>query len=104
MARYRRTNSILYVSISWIERRLMKITTTTGSVYHIEDGLCNKFSKDGERVDTFKVWTMKPVPNDVVVMSQLYDLPTGEPEIGKRLYLSSRSGWWLSTQVVSIEE
>jgi hypothetical protein len=47
---------------------------------------------------------MKPVPDEVIEMSQLYLLPEGKPEVGKRLYVSSRYSWWLSTQVVSIEK
>jgi len=82
----------------------MKVKTVSGSTYEFEDSLCTKFNKDGDRVDTFKFWSMKPVPDDVIVMAQLYELPEGKPEIGKRLYLSNRNSWWLSTQVVSIEE
>jgi hypothetical protein len=83
----------------------MKITTETGSVYEIDDRLiCRKYDKNGVGIDSFKVWYMKSVPDDVLTMSELYDLPKGDPEVGKRLYLGGRDSWWLSTRVVKIEE
>jgi hypothetical protein len=82
----------------------MRVKTISGSIYEFKDSLCTKFNKEGEIVDSFKFWSMKPVPDEVIEMSQLYLLPEGKPEVGKRLYVSSRYSWWLSTQVVSIEK
>jgi hypothetical protein len=82
----------------------MKITTETGSVYEIDDhGICRKYDKSGECIDSFKVWYMVPVPNEVVSVKEIYDLPKGDPEIGKRLYIGGKDSWWVSTRVVSIE-
>lgn len=84
----------------------MKITTESGSVYEIKDGLCNKYDSTGERIDAFKVWYMKVVPDWVTTAKEIYDLPDDtrrEPEIGKRLYLGGKDTWWISTKVVSIE-
>ena len=82
----------------------MKITTETGSVYEIDEhGLCRKYDASGDHIDTFKVWYMVPVPNEVVSAKEIYDLPKGDPEIGKRLYIGGRDNWWVSTKVISIE-
>lgn len=81
----------------------MRITTETGSVYEIDDGLCIKKNAEGERIDAFKVWVMKPVPDDITTWEEIHDLPQGEPEVGKRLYLAGRDVFWISTQVVSVK-
>lgn len=82
----------------------MKITTETGSVYEIDEhGICRKYDASGECIDAFRAWYMAPVPNEVVSVEEVYDLPKGDPEVGKRLYIGGRDSWWVSTKVVSIE-
>lgn len=81
----------------------MKVTTETGSVYSIEHNLCTKVDKNGLRVDQFKVWIMKPVPDYVTTWEEIRELPEGEPVVGQRLYLSGREGWWISTRIVKVE-
>lgn len=80
----------------------MKITTESGSVYEIKKNLCRKYSKDGDLIDTFKIFYMKAVPSDISSLAQIYELPTSKPEVGKRLYLGNAHSFWLSTVVVSI--
>jgi hypothetical protein len=83
----------------------MKITTETGSVYEINDGrVCHKFNKEGIVIDAFKVFYMRVVPDGVLSMKEVYELPEGDPEVGKRLYLGGKDSWWFSTRVVKIEK
>jgi hypothetical protein len=84
---------------------MLTITTETGSVYTVDYlNICEKRDKDNNWIDTFKVLTMKPVGDWVTNLNDLLELPNGNPEIGKRLYLGGRDTWWISTKVVSIEE
>ena len=82
----------------------MRITTESGSVYEIKDGICKKYNPQGVGVDAYKVYVMKAVPSSVLTIGEIYDLPESQPEIGKRLYTSGKGSWWISTRVVSIEE
>lgn len=82
----------------------MKITTKTGAVYTINDhGILQKTTPEGDIVSTYKIFSMKAVPNDVDSWDAVHALPEGNPEIGKRLYTAGREDHWLSTEVVSIE-
>ena len=82
----------------------MKITTESGSVYEIDErGIMTKYNAEGRGIDAWKIWQMKAVPTDVKDMKEVWDLPHGEPEIGKLLYVGGKDGWWLSTPVVRIE-
>lgn len=83
----------------------MKIHTESGSTYELIDNLCRKHNAEGTVIDTFKVYFMKAVPTSgISTMEEVFDLPTSEPEVGKRLYLGGRDSWWLSTEVVRIEK
>jgi hypothetical protein len=81
----------------------MKITTETGSKYLINDGFCTKIDINGKHVDSFKIWSMKPVPNVDVTLLEVLEMPEGEPKIGERLYVSGKETWWVSTKIVSVE-
>lgn len=81
----------------------MKITTETGSVYDIEDGFCTKYNAEGQRVDAFKVWAIKSVPEVPITWEELHDLPVTSPVVGQHLYVSGKDLWWLSTTIVSVE-
>jgi hypothetical protein len=83
----------------------MKITTESGSVYEIDErGILTKYNANGVGIDAFKIWQMKAVPVYVETMEEIWDMPAGEPEVGKLLYVGGKDGWWLSTPVVRIEE
>jgi hypothetical protein len=82
----------------------VKITTETGSVYDIDDhGICRKYNKSGELIDSFKAFHKCAVPAWVTTTDELYALPKSEPEVGKRLYISGMNDSWISTKVISIE-
>lgn len=82
----------------------MIIRTESGSRYEIDDhGICKKFDSDGNAIDTFKVFFMKAVPTTVTQLGDVWDYPNGDPQVGMLLYVGGRDGWWLSTEVVSIE-
>lgn len=82
----------------------MRITTETGSVYEIDDhGICRKYDKSGEFIDSFKAFYKCAVPDWVTTVKEVYELPNSEPEIGKRFYVSGMNDSWISTKVVSIE-
>jgi hypothetical protein len=80
----------------------MKIITETGSIYDIDGNLCRKY-RDGEIVDSFKVFFMRSIPSTVKDLPEIYDLPESEPKVGERLYLAGRNNWWISTRVERIE-
>jgi len=45
--------------------RDIKITTETGSIYKIDElGICKKFNKSGDWIDSFKVFIIKAIPDD----------------------------------------
>jgi hypothetical protein len=82
----------------------VKITTKSGSVYKINDHrICTKYDKDGNAIDSFKVYVVKSIDNDVNNFDQLLASPGNSPEIGKRMYISGLDVYWISTTVVSIE-
>jgi DNA repair photolyase len=81
----------------------MKITTETGSCYVIERGICKKLDSAGRTVDVFKVYMTKAVSDEVNSIEEIYELERSEPEVGKRLYISGKEAWWISTKVVRIE-
>jgi len=66
--------------------------------------MCTKNNSQGERVDFFKAFAIKPVPDEVTTLAEIYELPTGNPVVGQRVYISGSSIWWISTRVVSVEE
>lgn len=82
----------------------MRILTKSGSVYEIDDsGILKKYDSSGRGIDAWKIYQMKAVPLDVVDIKEIWDMPSSEPEVGKRLYVGGKDGWWLSTPVVRIE-
>lgn len=85
----------------------MKVTTESGAVYRItKNRICYKTDHYGHTYPPFKIWVMKSLDPDNLPFewSSLNEIPTGPPEIGKRLYVAGREEWWISTRVVSIEE
>lgn len=83
----------------------MRIITETGSTYTInERGICIKHDSSGRGIDAYKVYITKAIPEEVSSMQEVHALPESKPEVGKRLYVGGKDGWWLSTLVVSIEK
>jgi len=85
---------------------MSRITTETGSIYEIDShGICKKFDKDGNWIDSFKALVTKAVPLDdnIKTWDDIRALPDSEPQVGERLYIGGRDTWWISTRVVSIE-
>lgn len=83
----------------------MQILTKSGSRYEIDErGIVKKYNSEGVGIDAFKVYVMKAVPLDVKDMKEVWGLPESKPEVGKLLYVGGKDGWWLSTEVVSIEQ
>lgn len=82
----------------------LRILTKSGSRYEIDErGIVKKYNAEGVGIDAFKVYVMKSVPKDVQNMKEVWDLPESEPEVGKLLYVAGKDGWWLSTEVISID-
>ena len=86
----------------------MKITTTTGAIYTIRNGICQKI-KDGVVVDTFKLWDMRQ-NKDVDTKALMLPWQNGEqwetvnrPTIGRHMYVAGKDVWWITTPVVSVE-
>ena len=81
----------------------MIIKTASGSRYEIADGnICRKFDGDGNLVDAFKVFKLKGVHKDVHNFAEAIDAPDCEPEVGMKLYAAGLDGWWLSTEIIEI--
>jgi hypothetical protein len=83
----------------------MRVTTESGSVYDIDENsrVCRKYNPQGVGVDAYKVYVMKAVPDKVLTLEEIYELPESQPEIGKRLYTSGKDSWWISTKVIAID-
>lgn len=85
------------------------ITTETGSTYKILHNICHKQDKDGNHLDSFKVFYITGISADTQSMDDIFDkIKDGTferrlPEVGERMYISGRDGWWLSTTVISVE-
>jgi hypothetical protein len=83
----------------------MKITTESGSVYEIDSrGVCVKKDSEGKKVDAFKVFSLKPVPDNLTEWAELLEIPNSRPSVGKRMYISGLNTYWISTAVVRVEE
>lgn len=83
----------------------MRITTESGSVYEISPhGICVKTDSEGNRIDSFKVFSIKPISENVTEWADLLDIPNSRPEVGKRMYISGLNTWWVSTIVLKVEE
>lgn len=81
----------------------MVITTESGSEYRVVNGVCKKYNPDGMIVDVFKVWEMKAVEPGLQSWADIAECKS-EIQIGKRMYIAGRDGWWITTPVVSIHE
>ena len=80
----------------------MIIKTETGSEYRLRNGILTKV---GDRVMAYKVFTMIPFDHGTVSdLEDILNLPTGKPEIGKRMYFSGLNDWNVTTNVVEIIE
>jgi len=78
------------------------IKTASGSKYEIIDGVCRKYDPEGHLIDSFKPVELKGVRKDIQNLKDLRDARKFKPAIGKRLYVTSLNGWWLSTEIVEI--
>ena len=83
----------------------MKITTVTGSKYNIdrEYGIWRKNGGIPHRID----W-MRAVPSEerkrIASWRDLEEHSEDrEPLVGEHLYIGGSEAWWLSTEIVSIE-
>lgn len=86
------------------ENRMLVVTTESGARYEFRGRLMTKYDRTGEVVDIFKAYAIKAVPADVQDKSEIYKIPESYPEVGKLLYVSGYEMWWLTTEVVAVEE
>lgn len=83
----------------------MIVKTISGSRYEIDySGICRKFDKENNHVDSFKVYVMKAIPTSISDIGEVWDVANGLPEVGKLMYVGGIDGWWLSTEVIEIVE
>lgn len=80
----------------------MKVTTESGALYEIRDGICTKTGHEGRVHGPFKVVVSRVVDNDVILWPQVYTSPEGEPTVGKRWYVAGFDTSWLTTTVVDV--
>lgn len=83
----------------------MKITTESGTTYTIRNGICRRRGSDGCE-SVFKVWVLKALDRDTITTwDEVRDAPSyATPVVGKAIYIAGRDEFWLSTNIVSIEE
>ena len=80
-------------------KRKVTITTETGSKYVLEHGRYRK--NEGWPVTIFAMYCVEDdVESWTDVYSEHFRLPL---TVGKRMYISGRDEWWLSTPIVKIE-
>lgn len=86
------------------ENRMLLVTTESGARYEFRGRLMTKYDRTGEIVEECKAYAIKAVPTDVQDKSEIYKIPESYPEVGKLLYVSGYEMYWLTTQVVAVEE
>jgi hypothetical protein len=79
----------------------MVIVTESGSQYRIFDDFCKKYDADGVMVDSFKVWTIKGIEPGQESWESIHE-SDAEVAVGKRMYISGKDSWWLTTPVVRL--
>jgi hypothetical protein len=86
----------------------IKITTKSGSSYIIDDGYFAKNNTEWHSVHDlffFNLEDLGIVRNWPEFFAYSKDMPkTFEPEVGKHMYISGRDVWWISTEIVGVEE
>ena len=91
---------------------MIKLTTSTGSYYHLTDDFSRWRKNGGEWHMTYEFGAVPPWEQDrSVVMTEgliAYSQERGDlgrlPKVGECLYVNHRDVWWLSTPITSIEE
>lgn len=81
---------------------MKKLTTRSGSVYFIdeESSFWRKNNDQWERI-----WQMHCIhPEDFMKWNNKEEYERLPLQVGKKLYIAGRDIWWLSTEIVSIEE
>lgn len=81
---------------------IQKVTTKSGSVYLIdqERHFWKKNDDPWERI-----WQMYCInPEDFLKWNNKEEYEKLPLQTGKKLYITSRDIWWLSTEIISIEE
>lgn len=74
-------------------------TTSTGSTYEFVENFCLKNQRH-----IMKIWTMMSgVDPYVPGESNPSWRDVSTPEVGKRLFVSGKEGWYCSTPIVSVE-
>jgi hypothetical protein len=79
-----------------------KVTTESGTVYLLEQGKWKRDGYDWEQVVTFKAATVEN-PKHAPAFSEEW-VDTEKPVMGRRMFLASFDLWFVSTNVVKIEE
>lgn len=81
----------------------MEILTQSGSRYSIKNNLCVKKNSRGVIVDTFKIYSIKDITEEILSMEEIYQSPESLPTVGHRMFISGRDTWWVSTVIVEIK-
>lgn len=87
---------------------MYEVTTETGRQYLIdqERGFFIRKGKNGSLdTDWIKIWQLKAGTHfNWPSQSPEGTWEDGFPEVGKFMYIAGKDVWWVSTEVVSIEE
>ena len=90
----------------------MKITTKTGAVYRIDEHRHWTKERDGRLIDgPWSVWALQQ--NIDPIDPETFDVPwrkpelwehVAYPEVGKHMYIHGRDSWYITTEIVSVED
>lgn len=91
-----------------IHNTKIKITTKSGSYYTIDRGYFAKNKTEWHSIQElyfFDLGDIGIIRYWTEFFAKAKDMEkTYEPEVGKYMYISGRDVWWISTEIVSVEE
>lgn len=83
----------------------MIVTTKSGAKYIINNNICTKIDHYGMEYPPFIILKMYGLPKDIRYYSEAFTADKNFPvTVGHRLYVSGIDNWWISTEVISIED
>lgn len=87
----------------------MKIKTSSGSEYLIENGMFIKNNHQWNSIWDMYFFDLKDLDVSIKSWETYFEyaktMPkTYEPEVGKHMYISGKDVWWISTKIISVED
>ena len=91
-----------------IHNTKIKITTKSGSYYTIDRGYFAKNKTEWHSIQELYFFKLEDLPK-FRSWTEFYEvslnmLKISHPQVGLHMYISGRDVWWISTEIISIEE